>query len=53
MSIQEAIEIMENPYLERLFGPEILGKLPTTGHDRVRRTTLNLIGKITHTRRSF
>lgn len=51
MSVQEAVELMSNPHMERLFGPEILGRLPSTGHDRVRRTTLVLIGKSTPSRR--
>ena len=37
---------MSNPHLERLFGPEISGQLPSTGHDRIRRTMLILIGNI-------
>jgi hypothetical protein len=44
MSIQEAVPVENSPYLERLFGPDILGKLPTTGQDRVRRTALGIIG---------
>lgn len=50
MSVQEAVELMSNPHMERLFGPDILGRLPSTGHDRVRRTTLVLIGKSTPSR---
>ncbi|KAG1733765.1 armadillo-type protein [Suillus occidentalis] len=34
MSIQEA-----------LFGPDVLGRLPTSGQDRIRRTMLGLIGR--------
>jgi hypothetical protein len=44
MSIQEAVPVEENENLTRLFGPEILGRLPTTGHDRVRLTAVGLIG---------
>ncbi|EGN94778.1 hypothetical protein SERLA73DRAFT_171188 [Serpula lacrymans var. lacrymans S7.3] len=44
MSIQEAIPLEDNPFLARLFGHEVLGRLPRTGQDRIRRTTLGLIG---------
>ena len=44
MSVQEAVELQKNVYLERIFSPEILGRLPHSGHDRVRRTALGLIG---------
>lgn len=45
MSIQEAIDLTEStPHLPRLFGPEILGRLPQTGQPRVRRTMLGVIG---------
>ncbi|KAF9443602.1 ARM repeat-containing protein [Macrolepiota fuliginosa MF-IS2] len=45
MSIQEAIDLTENsPHLPRLFGPEVLGRLPQTGQPRVRRTMLGVIG---------
>jgi hypothetical protein len=44
MSIQEAAEVEENPYLDRLFGPDVLGRLPTTGLNLVRKTALGLIG---------
>ena len=44
MSVQEAVEISENEYLNKLFSSQILGRLPKTGHDRVQRTTLGLIG---------
>ncbi|KAG6828197.1 hypothetical protein H0H92_008816 [Tricholoma furcatifolium] len=43
-SIQEAIDMETTPYLPQVFGPEILGRLPSTGASRIRRTTLNLIG---------
>ena len=43
--MQEAVEIAENPYLEHIFGSEILGRLPTSGQDYVRRTAINLVGK--------
>lgn len=45
MAVQEAIPLEENPHLSRIFGPEILGRLPVTGSDRVRRTALLLIGQ--------
>ncbi|KZT01812.1 ARM repeat-containing protein [Laetiporus sulphureus 93-53] len=44
MTVQEAVPLEDNPHLRRLFGPDILGRLPVTGRDRVRRTTLLLIG---------
>ncbi|KAL0571967.1 hypothetical protein V5O48_009993 [Marasmius crinis-equi] len=51
LSIQEALDYDHAPHLPRLFSSEILGSLPTTGHIRVRRTTLSLLGgfKITST----
>src|ERR1700675_2463083 len=45
MSIQEAVPLEGNSHLKRLFSPDILGKLPTTGQNRVRRTVLGIIGK--------
>ncbi|THH20956.1 hypothetical protein EW146_g521 [Bondarzewia mesenterica] len=44
MSIQEPVPQDPNAHLSRLFSPEILGRLPTTGNNRVRRTTLGVIG---------
>ncbi|KAF9269125.1 ARM repeat-containing protein [Marasmius fiardii PR-910] len=44
LSIQEALDYEKIPHLPRLFSSEILGRLPTTGHVRVRRTTLSLLG---------
>lgn len=44
-SVQEAVELSENPYLETVFSADILGRLPSTGSDRVRVTALNVIGK--------
>ncbi|KAI0087502.1 ARM repeat-containing protein [Irpex rosettiformis] len=44
MSVQEGVPIEDNPHLVRLFGPEILGRLPTSGSTRVRRTAVLLIG---------
>ncbi|KAL5498163.1 hypothetical protein ACEPAH_2293 [Sanghuangporus vaninii] len=44
MSVQEAVVVSENVELQRLFGPEIVGRLPRSGQDRVRRTALSLIG---------
>jgi hypothetical protein len=46
LSIQEAVPVEENAYLSRIFGLEILGRLPTTGHPRVRLTAVGLIGMI-------
>jgi len=40
MSIQEAIPVEPNDHLSHLFSSDILGRLPTTGHNRVRRTML-------------
>lgn len=47
MSIHEAVELQSNEHLERLFGPEVIGRLPRTSNDKVRRTTLSLIGQST------
>ncbi|KAI9058664.1 ARM repeat-containing protein [Trametes sanguinea] len=44
MAVQEAVPVEDSPHLRQIFGPEILGKLPRAGDDRVRRTTLHLIG---------
>ncbi|KAG6853078.1 hypothetical protein C0991_007008 [Blastosporella zonata] len=43
-SIQEAIDLENTPHLPRVFGPEILARLPSAGASRIRRTTLGLIG---------
>ncbi|KAG1884709.1 armadillo-type protein [Suillus subluteus] len=43
MSIQEAVPLEDNPFLARLFGPDVLGRLPTSGQDRIYRTMLGLI----------
>src|ERR1700729_3660524 len=45
MSIQEAVPVDDSPHLTRLFSSEVLGLLPSFGHDRVRRTMLGLIGR--------
>ncbi|KAG2116288.1 hypothetical protein DEU56DRAFT_919267 [Suillus clintonianus] len=45
MSIQEAAPLEDNPFLARLFGPDVLGRLPTSGQERIRRTMLGLIGR--------
>jgi hypothetical protein len=34
-----------NPFLAKLFGPDVLGRLPTSGQDRIWRTMLGLIGR--------
>ncbi|KAF8124319.1 armadillo-type protein [Boletus edulis] len=44
MSIQEAIPLEDNQHLARLFGPDVLGRLPATGQERIRRTALSLTG---------
>ena len=44
-SLQEAVPLEDNPHLRRLFGPEDLGKLPTSGADKVRRTAVILLGR--------
>ncbi|KAK7056364.1 hypothetical protein VNI00_002918 [Paramarasmius palmivorus] len=44
LSIQEALDYDNAPHLPRLFSSEVLGRLPTASHTRVRRTTLSLIG---------
>ncbi|KAK7463063.1 hypothetical protein VKT23_007649 [Stygiomarasmius scandens] len=44
LSIQEALDYEKTGQLHRLFSTEILGQLPTTGRNRVRRTALSLIG---------
>lgn len=44
MSIQEAVPLEFNQHLSLLFGPEILGQLPTSAGHRVQRTMLGLIG---------
>ncbi|RPD63454.1 ARM repeat-containing protein [Lentinus tigrinus ALCF2SS1-6] len=44
MAVQEAVPVEDSPHLRQIFGPDILGRLPKTGDDRVRRTALHLIG---------
>jgi len=44
MSIQEAVDMENVAHLDRLFSPAILGRLPSTGRSRVRRTALGVIG---------
>ncbi|KAI0033743.1 armadillo-type protein [Vararia minispora EC-137] len=44
MSIQEALPVEPDDHLSRLFSQDILDALPTSGHPRVRRTMLVLIG---------
>lgn len=46
LSVQEAVDTEEMPLLGRLFSPEILGRLPQAGHNRVRRTALGVIGEV-------
>ncbi|KAJ7600482.1 armadillo-type protein [Mycena floridula] len=41
--IQEALDITQTPQMARIFNPDVIGRLPTSGHGRARRTTLNLI----------
>lgn len=45
MSVQEAMDLEKTPHLGRLFSPDILGRLPSAGHGRIRRTTLGVIGR--------
>ena len=49
MAVQEAVPIEDSPHLRHIFGPEILGRLPKAGDDRVRRTALHLIGTFART----
>ncbi|KAF9456910.1 armadillo-type protein [Collybia nuda] len=44
VSIQEATDMEKSFHLLRLFSPETLGRLPSAGHNRIRRTMLTLIG---------
>ncbi|KAH7905355.1 armadillo-type protein [Hygrophoropsis aurantiaca] len=44
MSVQEGVPLEDNQRLGVLFGTEVLGRLPTAGNDRIRRTTLSLLG---------
>lgn len=46
MAVHEGVPTEENPHLSRLFGADILGRLPTTGLERVRRTAVTLIGML-------
>ncbi|KZV82789.1 ARM repeat-containing protein [Exidia glandulosa HHB12029] len=45
-SIQEGVPLSreKTPILARLFSQDVLGRLPTTGSDRIRLTTLSCIG---------
>lgn len=45
LAVQEAVPLEDNPHLRRLLGPDVYGKLPTSGSDRVRRTAIVLLGK--------
>jgi len=48
MSVQEVVPTDRKEgreALSELFGPKILGKLPSTGTGRVRRTAIQLIGE--------
>lgn len=45
-SIQEAVDLEKSPQLARLFNHEVLGRLPTTGNLRLRRTSLSVIGMV-------
>ncbi|KAF9471249.1 ARM repeat-containing protein [Pholiota conissans] len=44
MSIQEALDMETIPEIRRVFSPEVLGRLPSSGRSRVRRTALSVIG---------
>ncbi|KAJ8494655.1 hypothetical protein ONZ45_g13157 [Pleurotus djamor] len=43
ISIEESLDLEKTPQLSRLFSPSILGRIPVSGHHRIRRTTLSLI----------
>ncbi|KAF9037788.1 ARM repeat-containing protein, partial [Hymenopellis radicata] len=43
-SIQEALDYDKTSHLSRLFNPEVIRRLPTTGRERIRTTALNLLG---------
>lgn len=45
MSVQEAVPLEDNQFIAQLFGADVLGRLPTTGQDRIRRTILGLTGE--------
>lgn len=49
MAVHEGVPVEENPHLSRLFGVDILGRLPRTGVERVRRTAVTLIGMLLKT----
>jgi len=49
MSIQEAIPPEDNLFLAELLRSDALGRSPTAGQDRIRRTMLGLIGRNTET----
>jgi hypothetical protein len=40
------MDLEKTLHLGRLFSPDILGRLPSTGHARIRRTTLGVIGEL-------
>ena len=44
MCSQEAVPVEDNASLKRLCAVDVLGTLPSSGSDRVRRTMLQLIG---------
>lgn len=44
MAVQEAVPVEDSPHLRHIFGPDILGRLPKAGEERLRRTGLHLIG---------
>ena len=46
MAVQEAVPVEDNALLLRLFSSDILGQLPSSGHERVRRTAVLLIGEL-------
>jgi hypothetical protein len=44
-SVSEEIPSDENQHIAKLFGPEILGRLPSQNNARLQNTALSLIGK--------
>lgn len=44
MAVQEAVPVEDNVHLRRLFSPNVLNRLPSSGNDRIRRTVVILIG---------
>lgn len=49
-AIQEAVPTTPNHYLAVVFGPDVLGRLPSQGCDQIRKTALDLVGKFSRFR---